>query len=80
MFVKVIKRYNDTVLEASLPVGVILEVDAARAAKLLDAKVCEEFTFTKKGKEAKKVEEPVKEEQPPKKEIPPFVKKLFGKK
>jgi hypothetical protein len=54
MFVKVIKRYNDTVLEASLPVGVILEVDADRAEKLLNAKVCEEFTFTKKGKEAKK--------------------------
>jgi hypothetical protein len=47
------------VLEASLPVGVILEVDAARAAKLIDAKACDEFTFTKKGKEAKKVEEPV---------------------
>jgi hypothetical protein len=59
MFVKVIKRYNDTVLEASLPTGIILEVDAVRAAKLIDAKVCEEFTFTKKGKEAKKVEEPV---------------------
>ena len=65
MFVKVIKRYNDTVLEASLPVGVILEVDAARAAKLLNAKVCEEFTFTKKGKEAKKVEKPTEQAAEP---------------
>lgn len=59
MFVKVIKKYNDLVLDATLPEGVIIEVDATRAEKLINAKVCEEFTFTKKGKEAKKVEEPV---------------------
>lgn len=59
MFVKVIKRYNDLTLNATLPVGVILEVGADRATTLIDAKVCEEFTFTKKGKEAKKVEKPV---------------------
>ena len=62
MFVKVIKKYNDAVLDSVLPVGVILEVAEDRAAKLINAKVCEEFTFTKKGKETKKevpVEAPV---------------------
>ena len=55
MFVKVIKRYRDTQLEAELPVGVILEVNADRGAALLNAGVVEVYNFCNKTSETKNI-------------------------
>lgn len=69
MFVKVINKYRDTLLNSELPQGVILEVSEDRGATLIKAKVAEEFTFSAPKSKKNKSEEITVEIN---KEVPPL--------
>lgn len=70
MFVKVIKRYNDSVLQTVLPEGMVFEVNKDRAKVLINAKVCVEHKVAKEEKEAKE-ETPVEAPSTPAPESTP---------